>query len=236
MLAAALNPPLRDHRAGGGLPATRHSPGERRSAAEDAVPRLVNRASLHSNETAPSYGGGGTGRGERPPHAPPPSPRDTPLPVPPAGDAPRPPAAPQKTPHQGGSGAGAPKSAVLGGGPGSARSSAGSRVCKHADCGGSLERLQLHREHRAAAGGLEAPTAPRRGAPRPPRGLQPGSEGCPDGGDHRGPAWHAPLTGSVLRAVSGVRGVAAGQPAGCCCCCCRSSAGCVSRASCRSRM
>lgn len=29
-----------------------HSPGQRRSAAEDAVPRLVNRASLRSNETA----------------------------------------------------------------------------------------------------------------------------------------------------------------------------------------
>lgn len=51
--------------------------------------------------------------------------------------------------------------------------------------------------------------------------------------------YHAPLTGSVFRAVSGVLGVPAGQLPGCRAGgggCCRSSAGCVSRASCRSRM
>lgn len=74
-----------------------------------------------------------------------------------------------------------------------------------------------------------------RASPRPPPAAHLGS------GAQRqrmlSPGLLTEPAGSVLRAVSGVRGVPAGQPPGCregggC----RSSAGCVSRASCRSRM
>lgn len=115
--------------------------------------------------------------------------------------------------------------------------------------------------------GMRAPTAHRRGVPAPVRPVPFGSYGFPGepgvqsggtspGSSHGGRRWpsrhaallraplpalvcHAPLTGSVLRAVSGVLGVPAGQLPGCRAGgggCCRSSAGCVSRASCRSRI
>lgn len=57
--AEGCAPPAR-----GPVPA-RHSPGERRSAAEDAVPRLVNRACLRSNQTRQINNWGETTR--RPP-------------------------------------------------------------------------------------------------------------------------------------------------------------------------
>lgn len=199
-----------------------HSPGQRRSAAEDAVPRLVNRASLRSNETA-RHGGidGPRVLSPSPPPSPPPSKHGA------AGGA-----------HRGGSRSHEAgllptppaSNAQCSGSTGAARRS---RTCEHADSGRSPEGLQLQRRD-----GCGAPPEDSAPAPVPPGCAAPWAvQRCLPAPFSRPRDGHAPLTGSVLRAVSGVRGVPAGQPPGCRAGGgCRSSAGCVSRASCRSRM
>lgn len=116
---------------------------------------------------------------------------------------------------------------------GSAGAARRSRTCEHADSGRSPEGLQLQRRD-----GCGAPPEDSAPAPVPPGCAAPWAvQRCLPAPFSRPRDGHAPLTGSVLRAVSGVRGVPAGQPPVCRAGGgCRSSAGCVSRASCRSRM